>query len=314
MAKRLGAIRFLGAVAAMAGLTACLPAPVPEGPTGVPTAPVVRPPSESSVALNRYYGALQADLLRQGLLRTDGGGIDTPYSARQLSQNFENIVFYDEYASGTWDRLQNAAPTKLRRWAVPVKVSVEFGASVPTDQRRLDSANVNVFTNRLARVTRHNIAISDAAEANFNVLFMGEDDREQLLTRMQQIVPQLDPSSFRLVQSMPRSTHCLMLSYSARRNAYEIRRAIVIIRAEHPDIMRKSCIHEEMAQGMGLINDSPAARPSIFNDNDEFAFLTTHDEQLLQMLYHPSLRIGMGLEEARPMVKAMAREILGGAS
>lgn len=314
MGNRLRAIRFLAAFAAAAGLSACLPAPMPDRDTGAVVAPLPQPPSESSVALNRYYSALQADLLRQGLLRTDGGGIDTPYSARQLAQNFEAIAFYDEYVSGTWDRLQDATPTNLRRWSVPVKVAVEFGASVNAEQRRLDNANVNVFTNRLGRVTGHDIATSEADRANFNVLFMGEDDRGQLLARMRQIVPQMDPGSFRLVQSMPRSTHCLMLSYSSRINAYDIRRAIVIIRAEHPDILRKSCIHEEMAQGMGLINDSPDARPSIFNDNDEFAFLTTHDEQLLQMLYDPRLRTGMGLAEARPIVQQLARTLLGGES
>lgn len=314
MANRLRAIRFLTALAAAAGLSACLPAPLPDRSSGKVVAPTPQPPSESSVALSRYYGALQADLLRQGLLRTDGGGIDTPYSARQLAQNFEAVAFYDEYATGTWDRLQNASPTSLRRWTVPVKVSVEFGPSVSTEQRRLDGANVNVFTNRLARVSGHSIATTDVDRANFNVLFIGEDDREYLLARMRQIVPQMDPGSFRLVQSMPRSTHCLMLSYSSRRNAFDIRRAIVIIRAEHPDILRKSCIHEEMAQGMGLINDSPDARPSIFNDNDEFAFLTTHDEQLLQMLYDPRLRVGMGLTEARPIVQHLARTMLGGES
>ena len=60
--------------------------------------------------------------------------------------------------------------------------------------------------------------------------------------------------------------------------------AVAVIRAELPDRMRLSCIHEELAQGMGLANDSPDARPSIFNDDEEFAYLTTHDERMLRML------------------------------
>jgi hypothetical protein len=44
-----------------------------------------------------------------------------------------------------------------------------------------------------------------------------------------------------------------------------------VIRAEHPDLLRLSCLHEEIAQGLGLPNDSPRARPSIFNDDEEFA-------------------------------------------
>ena len=57
------------------------------------------------------------------------------------------------------------------------------------------------------------------------------------------------------------------------------------------------------------MNDSDAARPSIFNDDDEFAYLTSHDEQLLQMLYDPRLSIGMTADEARPIVINMARAL-----
>ena len=66
--------------------------------------------------------------------------------------------------------------------------------------------------------------------------------------------------------------------------------------------MRRSCVHEELAQGLGLANDSPYARPSIFNDDDEFALLTAHDEILLRLLYHPDLTPGMTPDQARPIV------------
>ncbi|RMD94966.1 MAG: DUF2927 domain-containing protein, partial [Alphaproteobacteria bacterium] len=89
-------------------------------------------------------------------------------------------------------------------------------------------------------------------------------------------------------------------------------RAVAIIRAEHPPLMRRSCIHEEIAQGLGLANDSPDARPSIFNDDEEFALLTTHDELLLKMLYDPRMRPGMTPEEARPVAEIIAAELMGG--
>ena len=69
--------------------------------------------------------------------------------------------------------------------------------------------------------------------------------------------------------------------------------------------MRQSCVHEELAQGLGLANDSPRARPSIFNDDDEFALLTSHDEELLSLLYTPALTPGMQPDEARPIVARM---------
>ncbi len=57
---------------------------------------------------------------------------------------------------------------------------------------------------------------------------------------------------------------------------------------------------KKLPKGLGLANDSPAARPSIFNDDEEFATLTPQDEQMLRMLYNPALRPGMTISEARP--------------
>ena len=75
---------------------------------------------------------------------------------------------------------------------------------------------------------------------------------------------------------------------------------IILIRAEHPPLTRLSCVHEEMAQAMGLPNDSPEARPSLFNDSLEFALLTEHDAILLRMLYDPRLRPGHDRRRGAP--------------
>jgi hypothetical protein len=69
-----------------------------------------------------------------------------------------------------------------------------------------------------------------------------------------------------------------------------------------------------VAQGLGLPNDSPTARPSIFNDDEEFALLTTHDEMLLSMLYNPRLSPGMTPDEARPILQELADGLVGGPS
>jgi hypothetical protein len=39
--------------------------------------------------------------------------------------------------------------------------------------------------------------------------------------------------------------------------------------------------------------------------------LTTHDELLLKMLYDPRLRTGMSADEARPIIRILAREAMG---
>ena len=76
----------------------------------------------------------------------------------------------------------------------------------------------------------------------------------------------------------------------------------------------KTMLAEEVAQGLGLPNDSPTARPSIFNDDEEFALLTTQDELLLKMLYDPRLSPGMTPDEARPILREIADELVGGPS
>jgi hypothetical protein len=305
----------MAAVLIASTLSACAPLGMPPETTATPVEPLlppeVTPASPSSQALGRYYSNLQADLLVQGLLRTDGGGIDTPYTARQLATNYEAIAFYQEYEDGSWKRNSGLTSSPLRRWADPVRVDVSFGNSVPLEQRAVDSRNINLFAQRLQRVTRHPVTTAPPKNANFHVIFTGYDDQPQLVQQLRNTLPNIDLASLRVVQTMPRSTHCLMMAFGDPQTPHKIRQVVVVIRAEHPDILRKSCIHEEMAQGLGLINDSPDARPSIFNDNDEFAFLTRHDEQLLRMHYDRRLRIGMSLEEARPIIRQLAQEQMG---
>ncbi|EAQ02719.1 lipoprotein, putative [Pseudooceanicola batsensis HTCC2597] len=311
--------RLLSAMAALAMLAGCdmIDQPSTLKPQARPAAAVSPPPPEpperspGSRALGTYYAAFQADLLAQGLLRTDGGGIDTPFTARELAENFEQIVFYDEYVRGGGLRGSGGAPARLRRWPGPVRIAVEFGPSVPEAIRATDGATVREYTTRLARLTGHPISLTPA-RPNFHVLVMGEDDRDHVVRRVRQLVPDISATSLSIFQRLPRAIHCLVVAFSQDGGAHSYARAIALVRAEHPDLVRQSCYHEEMAQGLGLANDSPRARPSIFNDDDEFALLTTHDEMLLKMLYDPRLSPGMSADEARPIVRDLARELVGG--
>lgn len=263
-----------------------------------------------SEQLSRYYARLQADLLAQGLLRTDGGGPDTPYTAETLTQNFEQIVFFDEYAQGAGiSAAGGRSAGKLRRWNGPVRMDVSFGNSIKLSRRNEDLAMVQNYIRRLARVTRH--AITYADEGNFHILFVGEDDKQEMVQILRRKAPNISQRTIDIITTLPRSIHCLVVAFSSNDSPHNYTRAVAVIRAEHPDLIRLSCVHEELAQGLGLANDSPDARPSIFNDDDEFALLTSHDEKLLSMLYDPRLKSGMDAETARPVVRILAREKLG---
>ena len=203
-------------------------------------------------------------------------------------------------------------PSRLRRWEGPVRLQIRFGASVPEEQRRKDSAALASYARQLSRATQHPISVNGAG-ANFHVLVLHEDERRNYGPQLEQLVPGIGETAVRTSETMPRSTFCLVFAFS-RGSSSTYSSAVAVIRAEHPDLMRLSCLQEEVAQGLGLANDSPRARPSIFNDDEEFALLTTHDELLLRILYDRRLSTGMSPDQARPIVNGIARELIGGES
>ncbi len=274
------------------------------------TAQISAPPSAASVELASYFNRVQMGLLEQGLLRTDGGGPDTPFDADDLVRDFLRIAFYEEYADTGSQLVARQNASRMHRWERPVTLSVEFGASIsPADRTRKENI-VRHYVQRLARVSGHPVRfVSDSSASNFHVLFANEDERRLLGPRLKQIMPNISRTALNTVINLPRSTYCLAFATDPQFDGtYD--QAIAVIRSEHPDLLSTSCVHEELAQGMGLSNDSPLARPSIFNDDEEFGYLTTHDELLLKMLYDPRLKPGMDEAEARPIVEQIADELM----
>lgn len=265
---------------------------------------VARPTSQASAELRSYLNQVQGTQLGQGLLRRDGGGADTPFTNTMLARNFEQIAFYNEYDSNFAGR-GGASP--LRRWSAPVRMEIIFGDSVPPSQRKSDTSAITDYAARLSRVTGHPVSVG--GRPNFMVIIAGEDDRGEALAAAAKRVPGISQASLAPLINLRNDTYCVVAAYAGGADENTYTAALAVIRAENPGLLRLSCIHEELAQGMGLANDSPGARPSIFNDDDEFALLTRHDELLLQMLYDPRLRTGMTADEARRTVQQIATEL-----
>ena len=300
----------------LGGLAACDPALFPDSTVSMlpddTATDVVAERSAESLALSRYYARVQAGLLTQGLLRQDGGGPDVPFTARNLVDDFVRIALFDEYTSVNGRIIAQQTSSQLRKWVSPVRMKVEFGASIPEEQRLTDRGNIVSYASRLSRIS--GLPIRQTTEnANFHVFVVNEDERRALAPRIRQILPGIDEGALRTVVDMPRSTFCLVFALDpGDKGTYS--QALAIIRGEHPDLLRLSCIHEEIAQGLGLSNDSPAARPSVFNDDEEFGLLTTHDELLLRILYDPRMRPGMDELSAREQAELIASELMGGQS
>ncbi|MEJ6388308.1 DUF2927 domain-containing protein [Gymnodinialimonas ulvae] len=306
-------LRALPSLAAALALGACVTvapdtSPRPEIREDLPPPE----PSAESIAFRNYYQSVQAQLIANGLLRTDGGGPDTPFSARQLAANFERIALYDEYTFENGRFVERQTPARLRRWSAPVRLQAHFGPSVDDTQRAEDRSVLSTYATRLARATGHPVRSVNTV-GNFHVLYMSTDALASSGPLLRELVPGISDATVREIENLGRFTFCSVYAFNEPGSSTYVA-AIAVIRDEHPDLLRRSCVHEEVAQGLGLPNDSPAARPSIFNDDEEFALLTRHDELLLQMLYDDRLPLGLAPDEAPGTITALAEELLGGPS
>ncbi len=269
--------------------------------------------SAESLRLETYYGSVQARLRQQGLLRTDGGGPDVPFTTRTLVEDFEHIALYDEYTIKNGRFVAQKTPSYLRRWQKPIRVGLVFGDQVSMETRAKDRANVVSYSQRLSRLTGMSITVTNT-DPNFHLLFLYRDEQKSIGPELRKRVPHLSSVVVDEIVNSPRNTFCVAYAFSDQQDSNAYTSASIRVKAEHGELMRLSCIHEEMAQAMGLANDSPIARPSIFNDNEEFALLTRHDELLLKMLYDRRLRLGMTPDIARPLLPTIAEDALKGNS
>jgi len=302
----------------LAALAACEPAGlspvVPAAPpgNGAPPEPPVAAPGPATFAARAYYARVEANYLSQDLLRADGGGADTPFTARDLADNFIHVAFYDEFSDRNGRLEPQATENRLHRWVDPVRVNVEFGASVPLVQRAADRAAIASYVARLSRITGLPMRMT-AWRANHTVLVLNAEEREAAAPRIAALAPGISTAALDSATRMAPEMYCTVFSFTTGSSAVYTR-ALTVIRGELPEMLRLACVHEELAQSLGLVNDYPRARPSIFNDNEEFALLTKQDELMLKMLYDPRLRPGMTLAEARPVIETMAAELVPGES
>ncbi len=266
--------------------------------------------SQESRALSLYYADVQARLQDDGLLRQDTGTA-VGYDAAGLARNFERIALFSEYALVGGRYVARQSEARLRRWEAPVRLQLHFGDAVPAEMRRADRLRILDYVDRLRRATGHPISVVERG-GNYHVFVATVNELRDLGPRIAAAEPGLSAQTVREITGIDRSTYCAVYASSSSDRPGAYVSAIAVVRAEHPDLFRRSCYHEEIAQGLGLPNDDPSVRPSIFNDDEEFALLTRHDELLLRMLYDPRLRIGMSAREARPIIARVAAELTGG--
>lgn len=238
-----------------------------------------------------------------GFLRTEAAPADAPFDNEDLVRNFERIAFYSEFTRSDGALQARATPSPLFKWEGPVTWKLDGDAVTDGDVRAY-----RAFTERLSELT--GMEFSEASgETNVLALIASADMRVQIVDllaerglseRMQLIGEWAVKDEYPCVAQVGRVE---------REDGDVAYRAIIVIKAETQGLLRLSCIHEELTQALGLRNDDDRVRPSIFNDDQEFALLTEHDEYLLRILYDERLRHDMTVEEGMPIVRRIVEEI-----
>lgn len=294
-------MRLMTKCTLLAGILSCAASVAPAG-AGTSKSSQGTAAKAGPGTLERYYQDMQAQYLSKGLMKTVRHVPGAPMDAASLAQDFLEIALINEHGQGLSGG-RSAKP--LLRWEDPVRLQVHFGASVPKAKRAADLRTVSKYVNTLARATRHPITVNPH-RPNFHVLVVSEGERKSLARTLPKLIPGLSKATVKTIARMRKTHLCMVVAepHADRRRGFKT--AVAIVRAEHPDAMRASCLHEELAQGLGLSNDCEDVWPSIFNDDQEFALLTRRDEKLLGMLYDRRLASGMTADQVKPYLHAVA--------
>ena len=249
------------------------------------------------------YSAQYRDYARtleaNGAFRTEAAPPDAPFSSADLSRNFETIALNREYRREDGELRQAKTPSVVSRWAEPVRYSLA-GDGVT----EADVAAYAAFAERLSALTGLSVEATED-DANVNILILGPEERRAFVDALRENGA---AARMPLLVDWSRQVRypCVGQVGFDETNPGRIIGALIVVKAELEGVFRESCMHEELTQSLGLMNDDDDVRPSIFNDDQEFALLTEHDELLLRVLYDPRLAPGMEAEEAA----ALAPEII----
>lgn len=82
-------------------------------------------------------------------------------------------------------------------------------------------------------------------------------------------------------------------------------RAAIFVPADTSPQEVRDCLHEEVAQALGPLNDLYRLPDSVFNDDNFNTVLTGFDMMILRLYYAPQLRSGMGREVASSVVPGL---------
>ncbi len=254
---------------------------------------------KTSSELARGYERDLRAMKQDGYGRADTRPLDAAWTAEDLERNFAHVVHARDHG--------RFGEQPLRKWRSPglYKV-VSMGAGPQADER----AHMRDLARRLSAAT--GLPVREAADdevASIVILYLDYEERAAMLR-----VPDLEtdnPVLHELIEALQEDENRLCV-YNTLHDAEDpeqwVTLAYTVIRSELPKEWRNSCLDEEVTQMFGPAFDHDDVRPSMFNDDEEFLFLTDHDEAMLRLIYDPRLRSGMTEAQTAPIVREILAE------
>lgn len=203
---------------------------------------------------------------------TDSRANDSNPNAERLVFGFLKTVFGTEEDKGWWFSGAN----RVKKYTVPVRFYI-YNRSA-RDRRGKAAQFVQSLSSHIPGISSR---LADTpGNANFHLFIVDRKDFRQTVIR-----------DAGLTETALRNAECLVHIWFGRNGISESRAVIV---SDGGEALFNRCLVEEVLQGLGPINDSPDLPESVFNDYSSHNGLTSFDRSLLQMLYHPAIKPGMG--------------------
>ena len=210
------------------------------------------------------------------------------FTDTEIMDGFFKTAFGAEYhLAGRVDR--------IRKYDAPVRIFVDGNRA----DRKAQLAKVVADIGK--RVQHLDIAMSDSGDAaNVVVKLVRDRDLNRTIAtyygvdRAREIRASLDPQC---------------LSGFRKNDKFEIEHSDVILTVDNGDFIFFDCAYEELLQAMGPINDTRSVPWTMFNDNVQMGFFDVYDQYILNVLYHPSIKAGMTVQDVNAVIPQVLTDV-----
>jgi len=212
-------------------------------------------------------------------------------SAGKYVKYFDIVTFGSEFASTKSSRI-------VRKWpGTTVKYKIT-GISEEADYYR-------------AVIKRHAKALHTYTGLSYTEIGAHESDQELTFVfahrNTMKAAAQVLEDDERVLREVARA-NCFFLSYHNPQG--QIVRGLIGVNSDLPRLKVEHCLLEEMAQSLGLPNDSPLLSPSIFNDHEDQKALSMIDKVLLRTLYDTRIKAGTSRPQALRVATRVVKSLM----